>query len=206
MQAEVWGGFDKRAILPYIVVQKNKYAQMENSNVNLQPDEVIISKIFFIRGQKVMIDKDLADLYNVKAIRLREQVKRNQAKFPSHFMFQLTEEEINILVSQNAIPSKQHLGGYLPYVFTEHGVLQLSNVLKSERATQMSIRIIEIFVKMREMLVDNLSLRIEIEEIKKKLHSQDKNIELVFSYLDELIEKQENPKPRRKIGFNLNDD
>ena len=105
------------------------------------------------------------------------------------------------MVSQNAIPSKQHLGGALPDVFTEHGVLQLSNVLNSGRATQMSIRIIEVFVKMREMLTDNLSVKLEIEDIKKKLINQDKNIELVFGYLDELIEKQENPKPRKQIGY-----
>ncbi|MCF8359973.1 MAG: hypothetical protein K9H26_14540 [Prolixibacteraceae bacterium] len=105
------------------------------------------------------------------------------------------------MVSQNAIPSKQHLGGFLPYVFSEHGVLQLANVLRSEKATQISIRIIEVFVKMREMLTDTLSLKLDIEQIKKKLTNQDKNIELVFRYLDELIEKQEKPKPRKRIGF-----
>ena len=97
-----------------------------------------------------MLDKDLANLFAVRAIRLREQVKRNRDKFPSHFMFQLTDYEVDIMVSQNAIPSRQHLGGSLPFVFTEHGVLQLANVLKSKRATQVSIRIIEIFVKMRK--------------------------------------------------------
>jgi hypothetical protein len=94
---------------------------------------------------------------------------------------------VKIMVSQNAIPSKQHLGGYLPLVFTEHGVLQLANVLKSGKATQMSIKIIEVFVKMRAMLMNTLTFKLDIEEIKKKLQSQDKNIELLFSYLDELI-------------------
>ena len=164
------------------------------------PDEIILTKIYLLRDQKVMLDRDLSELFNVKAIRLREQVKRNLEKFPSHFMFQLTKEEVDIMVSQNAIPSKQHLGGSLPYVFTEHGVLQLSNVLNSTRATQISIRIIELFVEMRELLTDNLSVKIEIEEIKKKLINQDKSIELVFSYLDELMEKQENPKPRNHIS------
>jgi len=91
------------------------------------PDENIIRRIYFIRGEKVMLDRDLAELFDVKAIRLREQVRRNTEKFPVHFMFQLTVEEVEIMVSQNAIPSKQHLGGYLPLVFTEHGVLQLAN-------------------------------------------------------------------------------
>ncbi len=165
------------------------------------PEEVVMNKIYFIRGEKVMLDRDLAELYNVKAIRLREQVKRNKDKFPMHFMFRLTEDETNVMVSQNAIPSKQVLGGYLPFVFTEHGVLQLANVLKSESATQMSIKLIEIFIKMREMLVDNLSVKLDIQEIKKKLENHNKNIELVFNYLDELMEKQENPKPRKQIGY-----
>jgi hypothetical protein len=165
------------------------------------PEEVITSKIYYIRNQKVMLDRDLADLYEVKPIRLREQVKRNQDKFPEHFMFRLTEQEAELLVSQNAIPSKKHLGGSFPLVFTEHGVLQLANVLNSPKATQMSIRIIEIFVKFREMLTDNLSLKLEIEDIKKKISNHSKNIELVFNYLDELIEKKEKPVSRQKIGY-----
>jgi hypothetical protein len=177
-------------------------SEKKASNIIL-PNEIIENKIYVIRGQKVMLDRDLAELYGVKNIRLREQVKRNLEKFPINFMFQLTQDEAEIMVSQNAIPSKQHLGGSLPYVFTEHGVLQLSNVLNSERATQISIKIIEIFIKMREMLVDNLSLRLDVEQIKKKLENQDKNIELVFNYLDELIEKQENPKPKKQIGFKI---
>ena len=173
----------------------------KNNSEIIFPDEIIISKIYLIRGEKVMLDRDLAKLFNVKAIRLREQVKRNIEKFPQHFMFQLSTEEVEIMVSQNAIPSKQYLGGYLPLVFTEYGVLQLANVLKSGKATQVSIKIIEIFVKMRSMLMDTLTLKLDIDEIKKKLQNQDKNIELVFNYLDELIQKQEHPKPRNRIGF-----
>ncbi len=171
------------------------------SEKSIIPNEVITNKIYLIRGQKVMLDRDLAELYDVKNIRLREQVKRNMEKFPEHFMFRLTEMETDLMVSQNAIPSKKHLGGSLPYVFTEHGILQLANVLTGDRATQMSIRIIEVFVQMREALTDNLSLKLDIEEIKKKLSSHSKNIELVFSYLDELIEKKDNEKPRTKIGY-----
>ena len=90
------------------------------------PDEVVMNKIYYIRKQKVMLDRDLADLYGVQAIRLREQVKRNKARFPANFMFQLSEKEAEAMVSQNAIPSKKQLGGYLPYAFTEHGVLKLT--------------------------------------------------------------------------------
>ena len=165
------------------------------------PDEVITNKIYFIRNTKVMLDRDLAELYIVTPRRLREQVKRNVEKFPEHFMFRLNEIEVDLMVSQNAIPSKQALGGSLPYVFTEHGILQLANVVKSERATQMSIKIIEIFVSLREFLTNNLSVKLEIEEIKKKLQNHDKNIELVFNYLDELMEKQENKVERNKIGY-----
>ena len=116
-------------------------------------EEMLVNKIFHLRGAKVMLDKDLAELYGVKPIRLREQVKRNRKRFPKKFMFRLTRKEADMLVSQNAIPSLKHLGGYLPFAFTEHGILMLANVLKSGRAMQMSVRIIEVFVKMREMLL-----------------------------------------------------
>jgi hypothetical protein len=165
------------------------------------PNEVITTKIFFIRGQKIMTDKDLSELFEVEPKALRQQIKRNLDKFPEHFMFRLTELEVEMMIAEKAIVSKQVLGGSLPYVFTEHGVLQLANVLKSKRATEMSIKIIEVFVSLRNFLTDNLNLKLEVEMIKKKLINQDKNIELVFSYLDELIEKQESPLERNKIGY-----
>ena len=167
------------------------------------PDEIVMNKIYIIRNHKVMFDRDLAELYGIKSIRLREQVKRNITKFPQHFMFQLTEIEVEIMVSQFAIPSNSHLGGALPFVFTEYGVLMLANVLKSERAVQVSIRIIELFVKLRERLLTNTELKYEIEKIKRKLDNQDKNMEIVFRYLDELLDKKESPKPRVKIGYKL---
>lgn len=164
------------------------------------PNEIITNKIYFIRGAKVMLDRDLAELYNVETKRINEQVKRNASRFPEHFMFQLTESEFEILKSQIAT---SNWGGVrkLPHAFTEHGILQLSNVVKSERATQMSIKIIEIFVSLREFLTDSLSAKLDIEEIKKKLTNHDKNIELVFTYLDELMEKQDNKIERNKIGY-----
>jgi hypothetical protein len=166
---------------------------------------VIISKIFFIRSQKVMIDKDLAELYEVTTGNLNKAVKRNIKRFPQDFMFQITKEEFNNLIFQFGTSS---WGGTrsLPYAFTEQGIAMLSGVLSSDRAIYVNIQIMRIFSKMREMLIDNLSIRLEIEDIKNKLQCHDKNIELVFRYLDELIEKQENPKPRRKIGFNLNEE
>ena len=168
------------------------------------PDEVVMNKIYLIRNHKVMLDRDLAELYGVKAIRLREQVKRNQQRFPENFMFQLTEKEVENMVSQNAIPSKQHLGGYLPYAFTEHGVLMLANVLKSEQAITMSIRIIEIFVKLREVLLTHKDILLKLEQLEKRAVRQDGDIKLIFKYLRELL----NPKtePMRKIGFKIKDE
>jgi hypothetical protein len=164
------------------------------------PDEIISSKIYLIREKKIMLDKDLAVLYGVTTGNLNKAVKRNIKRFPDDFMFQLTKQEFENLLFQFGTSS---WGGTrnLPYAFTEQGVAMLSGVLNSDRAIQVNIQIMRIFTKIREMLVENLSLRLEVEAIKKKLVNHDKNIELVFSYLDELIEKHEKPKPRKMIGF-----
>jgi len=164
------------------------------------PDEIITNKIYLARDKKVMLDEDLAELYGVETRRLNEQVKRNIGRFPEDFMFQLTKEEFDILIFQIGASS---WGGRrkLPYAFTEQGVAMLSGVLNSERAIKVNIQIMRVFTKVREILMDNLSIRHEIEQIKKTLLNQDKNIELVFSYLDELMEKHDNPKPRKAIGF-----
>lgn len=162
-------------------------------------DEVIINKIYYLRSQKVMLDRDLADLYGVEPIRLREQVKRNIKRFPENFMFRLTDTEVNSMVSQNAIPSRKQLGGSLPYVFTEHGVLMLANVLKSEKAMQVSIRVIEIFVKMREMLSARSDILFQLEKTEQKLNQHDKDIQLIFDYMKQLLNQ---PSERTVIeGF-----
>ena len=118
-------------------------------------NEIIADRIFTIRGVQVMIDKDLALFYGVKPIRLREQVKRNIARFPDDFMFQLTNDEVEFMVSQNAIPSKKHLGGYAPYVFTEQGVAAVAAVIKSSKAVQVSIQLVRTFVQMRRFITVN---------------------------------------------------
>jgi phage regulator Rha-like protein len=164
-------------------------------------DEVVMNKIYYIRKQKIMLDRDLAELYGVQATRLREQVKRNIERFPKRFMFQLTTKEIDMMVSQNAIPSKKYLGGSLPYAFTEHGVLMLASVLKSGKAMQVSIRVIEIFVKMREMLTAHKDILIQLQKIEKKLTAHDGDIHLIFEYLKQLLNP---PQPaRKKIGFRI---
>jgi phage regulator Rha-like protein len=172
------------------------------SKASILLDEAIINKIYQLRGQKVMLDRDLAELYDIKPIRLREQVKRNQARFPENFMFQLTEEESESMVSQNAIPSKQHLGGYRPYAFTEHGVLMLANVLRSGRAIQMSIRIIEVFVKMREMLLAHKDILLKLEQLEHKINEHDGEIQHIFDYLKKMLIA---PQKRNPIGFKQNE-
>jgi hypothetical protein len=134
---------------------------------------------------------------------LKQAVRRNLDLFPADFMFVLTEKEIETIMSQNVIPSRQYLGGSVPYAFTETGVAMLSSVLKSKRAREMNIAIMRAFVALRKMLLNNTELRLEIEYIKKKVDNHGKNIELVFQYLDELLEKQENPKPRKEVGFKI---
>jgi len=173
------------------------------------PDEVVMSKIFILRDQRVMLDRDLAAMYDVKGFRLREQVKRNQERFPETFMFQLTEEEVDLMVSQNAIPSKQVLGGSLPYAFTEHGVLMLANVLRSGRAVQMSIKIIEVFVKMREMLLTHKDLIMKIEKIERNVEGHGHEIKVLFEYIKKLIEEKEqkvDQESRKRIGYSRDED
>ena len=170
---------------------------------SLLSEETISNKIYFIRGQKVMLDSDLALLYEVETKRLNEQVKRNLSRFPSDFIFQLTEIEYNSSRSQIAT-LKNGRGSnlkYLPFAFTEHGILMLSSVLKSDKAIQTNIQIMRIFTKVRQMLLDTTEIKVDILQIQKKLENHDKNIELVFSYLDELTEKKEDESERVKIGY-----
>ncbi len=173
---------------------------INKESVLVVPDEMVMNKIYMIRNQKVMLDRDLAELYQVDTKRLNEQVKRNSKRFPDDFMFQLTQLEFDNLKSQNATSS---WGGIrkLPLVFTEQGVAMLSGILSSDRAIAVNIQIMRIFTKVRQMLTDTTELRLDIEKIKKKLDNQDKNMEIVFRYLDELMEKKENPESRTKIGY-----
>lgn len=169
-------------------------------------DEVLVNKIYEFRGQKVMLDSDLAELYGVETRRLNEQVRRNVTRFPEDFMFTLDKNEVEILKSQIATSS---WGGRrkAPSVFTEHGVLMLSSVLNSEQAIQVNIQIMRIFSKIRQFLADNTEVKLEIAEIKytveqiaKKQKGHDQNIELLFEYIDRL---QENTEPRSSKGVTV---
>lgn len=166
------------------------------------PDEVVMNKIYFIRGYKVMLDSDLAELYEVETRVLNQAVNRNEYRFPVEFMFQLNEKEWDNLKSQIVTSS---WGGRrkLPRVFTEHGVLMLSSVLNSKRAIQINILIVKVFTRIRQMLTENTELRLAIEKLEKKTDNNTKNIEVVFQYLNELIEKKKDNIPREKIGYKL---
>lgn len=159
-------------------------------NTVLIPSETELQKrIYTFRSVQVMLDRDLAELYGVKPIRLREQVKRNSKRFPEDFMFQLTDEEVEFLLSQNAIPSRKHLGGALPYVFTEQGVAGISGVLTSERAIEVNIAVLRAFVEMRRYIAvsGGLLQRQDILEKRQITHEikTDERFEMVFNALED---------------------
>jgi hypothetical protein len=163
--------------------------------------QLIERRIYLIRGHKVMIDVDLAELYGVPTKRLNEQVRRNSKRFPADFMFQLTKVEAEALRSQFAT-SKVGRGGRrsLPYAFTEQGVAMLSSVLNSERAIEVNISIMRAFVKLRQMLESNEELNRKFAAVIRKLSTHDKYFKVVFDELKKLTEQQPTP-PRKQIGF-----
>jgi hypothetical protein len=163
---------------------------------NLIPAETIATKILLVRGKRVMLDSDLAILYEVKTKRLNEQVARNRKRFPEDFMFQLTEGEADFLKSQNATSNR---GGrrYLPYVFTQEGVAMLSSVLNSERAILVNIQIMRAFAQLRRMLLSNRDLKRKIEEMERKY---DKQFAIVFQAIKQLLEPPP-AKAKKIIGF-----
>jgi hypothetical protein len=164
---------------------------------SLIPIEHIERLILLIRGHKVMLDSDLAELYGVTTKRLNEQVRRNLSRFPEDFMLQLTESETHLLRSQFAT-SKEGRGGrrYLPYAFTEQGVAMLSSVLSSERAVQVNIEIMRAFVRLRRILASHADLARKLEALEKKYDAQFK---VVFDAIRELMKPPESKK--RPIGF-----
>jgi len=171
-------------------------------NHSLLSEETISNKIYFIRNQKVMLDRDLALLYGIETKVLKQSVKRNILRFPEDFMFELNKSEFENWRSQFVTSNSDKIGlRHAPMAFTEHGVMMLSSILKSDKAIQTNIQIMRIFTKVRQMLLDTTEIKVDILQIQKKLENHDKNIELVFSYLDELTEKKENESERVKIGY-----
>lgn len=168
------------------------------------PKEVIIGKILEVRDEKVMFDFHLAELYGVENRALKQAVRRNMDLFPEDFMFVLTEQEIEGIVSQNVIPSKQVLGGAPPFAFTETGVAMLSSILKSARAKEMNIAIMRTFVALRKMALNYQDIMAALEEIRGMVQGHDQQINLIFEYLKQLeTSKQQDlkQKNRNKIGY-----
>ncbi len=166
-------------------------------------EEKIVDKIHLIRGKKVMIDRDIAELYGVETKRLKEQVNRNLSRFPKHYMFELTQKEYESLRSQNATLKQGGHAKYLPYAFTEHGVLMLANVLKSARAIEMSIKVIDVFVKLREMLLTHKDILLKLELLEKQVVQNSEEIQTIFSALKQLLNPLQ--EPRKRIGFKPDD-
>ena len=170
-------------------------------------EQKILNRIYVVRGQKIMLDEDLAAMYKVETRRLNEQVKRNRTRFPKDFMFTLTNREFENLKSQNAtsiLPAgKAGWGGRrkLPNAFTEQGVAMLSSILNSETAIEVNIRIIRVFTKMREFALTHKDILKQLALLEKEVKGNSKDIENIFMVLKELIEKESKPAQRNKIGF-----
>ena len=175
-------------------------------NSRILEEEVIISKIFQLRGKKVMLSHDLAELYRVETKVLNQQVKRNIAKFPDRYMFQLTKDEFDTLRSQFVTLERGRHPKYLPFAFTEHGVLMLSSVLNSEWANKVSLHIIDTFVKIRKLLYMHKDVIQQLELVHNKLSSQDSQIKVIFEYLQQLEKEKQDVKEfknRPKVGFKI---
>jgi hypothetical protein len=157
--------------------------------------------IHLIRGERVMLDSDLAAIYAVTTKRLNEQLKRNRSRFPEDFAFQLTAEEFTNLKSQSATSSLHGGKRKLPCVFTEHGAIMLASVLNSHIAVQASVRVVRAFVRLREMVAANAQLATKLEELERRLDSHDEAIVDLFAALKRLLEPE--TKPKRQIGFHV---
>ena len=164
-------------------------------------EQKILNKIYVIRGEKVMLDQDLADMYAVQTKQLKRQVKRNIERFPKDFMFELTKKEFENLRSQIGTSS---WGGtrYIPMAFTEQGIAMLSSVLNSKTAIEVNIRIIRVFTKLKEYALTHKEILLQLAKLEKEVKGNSKDIENIFLVLKELLEKQSKPTPpRNKIGF-----
>jgi hypothetical protein len=176
----------------------------KSNNKILIPSERIAANIMLIREEKVMLDFHLAELYGIETRALKQAIRRNLERFPEDFMFQLNEDEINSLVSQNVIPSKGQLGGAIPYAFTEPGVAMLSSILKTKTAVNVNIAIMRTFVKLRKMMFNYKEVLKWQNETDRKLGEHDGKLLLIFEYLKQFeqtkiqeLEQQNRPK----IGF-----
>lgn len=175
---------------------------MEDQQHLIAADEQILNKVYFIRNKKVMIDRDLAGLYGVSTRVLNQAVKRHLNRFPPDFMFQLSKEEMENWMSQFVTSKAISMGiRKLPLVFTEHGIAMLSSVLNSERAVEVNIRIIRLFVRMREVLMSNKDLMLKLQELESTVGKNNEDITTIFTVLKKLLQTPQ--KPRVKVGYRI---
>ena len=204
-------------------------AKLKANIIRLTPDEKIIRKIYFIRGQKVMLDFDLAALYEVETRILNQSVKRNIERFPEDFMFQLTSKEWNMMMSQIVISSKQHTDSQKdrnmmsqivtssqkrrkttspPYAFTEHGVTMLASILKSERAVKMSIAVVRAFIELKRVATQYTKISEQLQILKDRIGEHDVQLNCIYTAIENLLDdkadkelKDEKWVNRKRIGF-----
>ncbi|MDD2636830.1 MAG: ORF6N domain-containing protein [Bacteroidales bacterium] len=182
----------------------------EKGKVEVYADENIINHIYLVRGKKVMIDRELAELYGVETRVLNQAVRRNAKRFPEDFMFQMTTEELEEWKSQIVISNKEKMGlRKPPLVFTEQGVAMLSSVLNSDTAIMVNIQIIRIFTKMREMLATHKEILVKLDELERKGIESDEKFMLIFEYLkqfEELKQQELEQRNRKPIGYKRNEE
>lgn len=169
-------------------------------------DEAIIHKIYYIREQKVMLDRNLAELYGVETKALKQAVRRNIIRFPEDFMFEMTKEELEIWRSQNVTSNPADIKGlrHPPFCFTEQGVTMLSCILNSERAIAVNIQIIRIFVRLREMVSVHKDILLKLEQLERKVTTHDQDISMIFEALKQLLTPPQ--EHRKRIGFRRNNE
>ena len=168
--------------------------------------QAIQNKIYEIRGQKVMLDFDLAEMYEVETRTLKQAVRRNINCFPADFMFELTDKEVDHMVSQNVIPSKSYFGGAMPFAFTEQGVAMLSSVLKSKKAVEVNIIIMRTFVIVRRYALSHKDLTGKLKKLERKYNKQFKDVYEAINYLLKKDKQETEQRERQRIGFKRNNE
>lgn len=177
---------------------------MIKDNKPVLQEAIIASRIITLRNEKVILDVHLAELYEVETRALKQSVRRNIDRFPSDFMYELTDIEIDYLVSQNVIPSKGHLGGAIPFAFTENGVAMLSSILKSKKAIGINISIIRTFTILRKMMYSHKEILAEMEMVRGRLSDHDNKFLIIFEYLKQFEQSKQQELQqanRKRIGF-----
>jgi phage regulator Rha-like protein len=165
-------------------------------------EQKILNRIYVVRGEKIMLDRDLAELYGVETKRLKETVKRNIERFPKDFMFEMTDGEFKKWRENTALNAADKQGlRYAPFCFTEQGVTMLSCILNSKTAIEVNLRVVRVFVKMREYALTHKEILLQLAKLEKEVKGNSKDIENIFMVMKELIEKHSTPGPRSKIGF-----